>query len=109
MIEMSMAKEYVERRETGLYVTGTRVSLASVVFHFRRGASPETIFQKFPALSSLENIYGAIAFYLANEATVNEYLAEQDDQWQEFQRSADPIPGGIAERIEPAGGPAPRA
>jgi uncharacterized protein (DUF433 family) len=106
---MAMSKEYVEWRGTGLYVVGTRVSLASVVFHFRQGASPETIFQKFPALSSLENIYGAIAFYLANGDAVNAYLAEQDERWKELQHSADPFPGGITKQLESAGGPAPRS
>ena len=90
-----MAKDYVERRAGGLYVAGTRVSLASVVIHFRQGASPELILQKFPALSSLENINGAIAFYLANEATVNAYLAELDEKWRQFQRSADPFPDAM--------------
>jgi uncharacterized protein (DUF433 family) len=38
----------------------------------RLGASPETILQKFPALASLGTVYGAIAFYLDNQATVEE-------------------------------------
>ena len=50
----------------GLYVAGTRVSLASVVIQFRQGASPETILQNFPSLASLENVTGAVAYYLAN-------------------------------------------
>jgi hypothetical protein len=34
-----MVKEYIEERSDGLYVVGTRVSLASVVFQFKQGAS----------------------------------------------------------------------
>lgn len=42
-----MAKEYIEPREGGLYIAGTRISLGSVVHAFRRGESPETICQNF--------------------------------------------------------------
>ncbi len=40
--------EYVEQRDGGYYVADSRVSLASVIFAFRDGASPETIRQNFP-------------------------------------------------------------
>src|ERR1700683_4528588 len=61
-----MRHEYVERRNGGYYVAGTRVSLDSLVSSFRSGESPETIRQNFPSLT-LEQIYGAIAFYLGHE------------------------------------------
>lgn len=69
-----VAKEYVEERSGGQYIVGTRVSLASVVVQFQQGASPETILQNFPSLASLENVYGAIAYYLANQPAVEQYL-----------------------------------
>jgi hypothetical protein len=47
----SMSHEYVEVREGGVYITGSRVSLASIIYAFRDGASPETIRQNFPSLS----------------------------------------------------------
>ena len=56
--------EYVEQREGGYCVAGTRVSLDSVVCGFLRGESPEGIVESFPALS-LEQVEGAGAFYLA--------------------------------------------
>ena len=68
-----MAMEYVEHREGGYYVQGTRVSLDSVVYAFLRGESPEGIATSFPALS-LEQVYGAIAYYLANQQAVDTYL-----------------------------------
>ena len=72
-----MTKKYVEQRNGGYYVAGTRVSLDSVVCSFLRGESPEGIAESFPALN-LEQIYGAIAFYLANRQAVDAYLeAEQ--------------------------------
>ncbi len=63
----STAKEYIEVRNGNYYVAGTRVSLDSIVHAFRRGESPETICQNFEILR-LEEVYGAIAYYLANQA-----------------------------------------
>ena len=42
---------------------------------FLRGQSPESITQSFAPLS-LEQVYGAITFYLANEGAVDEYLKQ---------------------------------
>jgi uncharacterized protein (DUF433 family) len=75
-----------------LYVAGIRVSLASVIFQFQQGASLETIFQSFPALASLENTYGAIAYYLANQPAVDAYLKAQQQSWEDFRSTADPPP-----------------
>jgi uncharacterized protein (DUF433 family) len=68
-----MATEYVEQREGGYYVVGSRVSLDSVVYAFLRGESPEGIVESFPALS-LEQVFGAVAFYLANRESIDAYL-----------------------------------
>ena len=61
-----MQREYVEIRNSGYYLAGSRVSLASIVYEYRDGAAPETIRQNFPTLS-LEQIHGAIAFYLGHQ------------------------------------------
>ena len=68
-----MENHYVDEREGGYYVSCTRVSLDSIVYAFLRGESPEGIIESFPALS-LEQAYGAIAFYLAHQQTVDGYL-----------------------------------
>jgi uncharacterized protein (DUF433 family) len=68
-----MPIEYVEQRNGGYYVQGTRVSLDSVVYAFLRGESPDGIVASFPALT-LEQVYGAIAFYLAHRGTIDHYL-----------------------------------
>lgn len=55
-------KSYIETRNGGYYIAGTRISLDSVVYAYRDGRSPEDILDSFPLLT-LEQIYGAIAFY----------------------------------------------
>ncbi|MBI3472348.1 MAG: DUF433 domain-containing protein [Candidatus Solibacter usitatus] len=69
-----MAKEYVENVGGAYRVAGSRVSLDSVVYAFLRGESPDGIAESFPALS-LEQVYGAIAFYLAHRDTIDAYLS----------------------------------
>jgi hypothetical protein len=92
-----MAREFVERRDDGYYASGTRVSIASVVYHFRLGASPETILQKFPALGSLSTVYGAIAYYLDNQRMLDTWLDGQQQKWNQFESTADDPPRGLAQ------------
>jgi hypothetical protein len=40
-------REYVEQRNGGFYITGTRVSLDSIVCSFKSADSPEAIRQNF--------------------------------------------------------------
>jgi hypothetical protein len=63
------------------------VSLDSVVIRFQQGASPEKIVQSFPALKRSQ-VYGAIAYYLENEKTIGEYIAEGE---LEIERSRVPL------------------
>jgi uncharacterized protein (DUF433 family) len=93
-----MAKEYIEDRNGNYYVAGTRVSLDSIVYSFRRGESPETICQNFELLR-LEEIYGAIAYYLANQADIDAYLIRQGEKWAEGKRDAEPLPAGLHDRL----------
>ncbi len=79
-----VAKEYVENVEGTYRVTGSRVSLDSIVYGFREGLSPETIAEHVSALT-LEQVYGAIAFYLANQPVVDQYLGEGERLSEELQ------------------------
>ncbi|MBI1899221.1 MAG: DUF433 domain-containing protein [Acidobacteria bacterium] len=73
-----VAKEYVEKLEGVFRIIGTRVSLDSLVYCFREGLSPESIAESFPALT-LEQIYGAITFYLANQEFVDQYMQKGEE------------------------------
>lgn len=81
-----LAKFYIEQRDAGYWIEGTRVSLDSVVYAFLNGESPESIAQNFPLLS-LEQVYGAITFYLANRATVDAYLQEAEAEFALLQQT----------------------
>lgn len=77
-----MTSEYIEERNGGYYVAGTRISLDSVVYSFERGNLPEAIQKEFPLLR-LPQIYGAIAFYLDHEADVRSYLKSKEQSIEE--------------------------
>jgi uncharacterized protein (DUF433 family) len=93
-----MAKEYIEERDGNYYVAGTRVSLDSIVYAFHRGESAEAICQNFEVLR-LEEVYGAIAYYLAHQGEIDTYLLRQNERWAEGRRSADPLPVDLRERL----------
>jgi uncharacterized protein (DUF433 family) len=79
-------KQYVEQRDKGYWIEGKRISLDSVVYSFLNGESPESIAQNFPLLS-LEEVYGAITFYLANRELVDAYLEEGEAEFERLQQS----------------------
>ncbi len=66
-------------------IAASRVSLDSVVHHYKLGASAEQIAQKFPAIG-LADVYAAIAYYLSHEETVEEYLRQQESEGDEAQK-----------------------
>lgn len=67
-------------------IKGSRVSLNSIVHHFKQGATAEQIQDSFPSLS-LREIYGAIAYYLEHTEVVEEYLRERQEQAEETRHS----------------------
>ncbi|MCU0540827.1 MAG: DUF433 domain-containing protein [Oscillatoriaceae cyanobacterium Prado104] len=79
-------KQYIEQRNGGYWIEGTRISLDSVVYSFLNGEAPESIAQNFPLLS-LEQVYGAIAFYLANREIVDAYLEAGEAEFKQLQQS----------------------
>jgi uncharacterized protein (DUF433 family) len=82
-----MATDYVEHRNGGYLVEGTRVSLDSVVHAFLRGESPEGSAESFPALE-LEQVFGALTFYLANQEVVDRYLDEGRREFETLRQEA---------------------
>ena len=73
-----MEKQYIEKRNEGYWVAGTRVSLDSVILAFLDGLSPETIVSEcFPVLT-LEQVYGAITYYLSRRDEMDAYLKQAD-------------------------------
>ena len=68
---------YVEYHDDVYRVAGTRVTLDSVVRRFWKGDAPESIVQSFPVLT-LEQVYGAIAYYLHHREHIDTYLQQAE-------------------------------
>lgn len=68
-----MSTEYVTEMEGFYTISGTRVSLDSLVHLFREGVSAEGMVESYPALT-LEQVHGALAFYLAHRKEIDAYL-----------------------------------
>lgn len=100
-IEVAAMTEHVENRNGVYYIPGTRISLDSIVYAFRQGASPESIREDFDGLS-LPHVYGAIAFYLDNQTSLDAYLAARKEQWQELERQGTPANADLQARLENA-------
>ncbi len=94
-----MSRSHIERRNEGFYIAGTRVSLDSVVYKFREGASPETILNRFPALITLANVHAAVAFSLENPELIDEYLAKQEQRWADLAAASDPPPPEFIQKL----------
>lgn len=81
----AMLKEYVTNTDGVYRVADTRVSLDSVVYLFREGMSAESIVDSYAALT-LEQVHGALAFYLGNQPEVDWYLSEGERAFESDSR-----------------------
>lgn len=92
-------QDYVDSRDGAFYMAGTRIALDGIIHAFRNGASPESILRSFPMVGSLERVYGAITFYLANQSAVDQYLDDQEKLWREIKTEQSPLPPKLAEKL----------
>ncbi|HEV3199589.1 MAG TPA: DUF433 domain-containing protein [Bryobacteraceae bacterium] len=94
-----MGREFVERRHGSFYLIGSRVPLAHVIWEYRNGETPETIQSDCYPTLSLEQVNGAIAFYLANKEEVENDIAERRRE-EDAYTAAHPTPPDIKEKFE---------
>ena len=76
-------------------VSGTRVSVETVVYALGAGSTAEEIVQQYPSLS-LANVYAVISFVLDNRQSVDAYVTRR-------QRDADTLRAEIETRWPPDG------
>lgn len=77
MLETTQTMPLTLGEDGTIRITGSRVSLDSVVHHFKLGATAEQIAHKFPSLQ-LADIYAVITYYLNHREAVEEYLRQQE-------------------------------
>jgi uncharacterized protein (DUF433 family) len=91
-IEKTQPNPLSQWEDGSIRITGSRVPLRSVLYHFQIGASPEQIAYKFRGLK-LRDIYAVIAYYLDHRDAIDEYLREQETEADSQLRrlEADPV------------------
>lgn len=66
-------------------VSGTRVTLESLIHAFQRGAAAEEIVQQYPTVP-LADVYATIAYYLKHRGEVDAYLQKAEDETDQVLR-----------------------
>jgi uncharacterized protein (DUF433 family) len=95
-----MNREFVERRDGSFYLIGSRVPLAHLVREFQHGELPEAIRSHYPTLT-LEQVYGAITFYLGAKEQVEADIAERERVEDDFGETH-PAPPELEQKLERA-------
>jgi uncharacterized protein (DUF433 family) len=90
MTELNMAQAVpLTRGEGGVFrITGTRVTLDSIVREFKGGATPEQIQEDYPS-ATLSDIYSVVAYYLQHSRAVEDYLSAQGQAAEEVRREVE--------------------
>jgi uncharacterized protein (DUF433 family) len=91
---------FIESRDGSFYLIGSRVPLAHLVREFQQGEPPEAIRSHYSTLS-LEQVYGAITFYLGNQEAVERDIAQREQVEDEFTKTH-PAPAHLKEKLERA-------
>jgi uncharacterized protein (DUF433 family) len=93
-------RQFVERRDEGFYLAGSRVPLASVVREFQDGQSPEAIRSGFSTLT-LEQVYSAITFYLGHKGELDREVADREHAEDAFAEKYQ-APAELKDKLERA-------
>ncbi len=98
-LEKTMTAPLTQWEDGTIRVTGSRVPIDSILYHFKLGSVPEQIVYMFEGLR-LADIYGVIAYYLSHQDTVEEYLRDQEAKDDEFMQQLESDPDYQRERRE---------
>lgn len=83
-----------------LRVSGTRVTLDTIIYAFQDGATPEEIVQQYSSLS-LADVYHVIGYYLRNRLGVEKYLQKREQEQLKVRQQNENLfdPQGIRDRL----------
>ena len=96
-----MEKRYVTQTEDGYRIATIRVSLDSVVYDFLSGLSPESIVDNYDTLT-LEQVYGAITYYLAHRVEVDAYLQRNRAKFETLRQQARTVHPLLYQKLDTA-------
>ena len=89
--------------DNAIHLKGTRIGIETILLDYELGATPEEILIRYPTLS-LQQVYAAITYYLANREVVDAYLErvrrQHEEAWQEQQRHPSEFVRSLRKRLE---------
>jgi uncharacterized protein (DUF433 family) len=97
-MEQAPTSAYIEVRDGGYYVAGTRIGLDVIAHEFQSGKSPEAILQSHSSIGSLAKVYGVITFILEHPEKITAYLRDQERLWEEL-KEKHPLPPDMLQRF----------
>ena len=90
---------YVVQEADGAWrVANSGVSLDCIAQAYWQGQTAEAILEDFPSLN-LEQIYGAIAFYLHNRQEIDRSMRVLDALWDETRRESEAGNASLLNRL----------
>jgi len=86
MIQIEIEKSPLAVDEAGhIRVSGTRVTLESLLWLYKQGYAPEAVAEAFPSVP-LADVYSAIAYYLRHTKSVDEYLHAREAEAEQLRQ-----------------------
>lgn len=76
-LETTQPVPLTQWEDGSIRITGSRVHLDSIIYHFHLGSTPEQIAYKFQGLNPAD-IYAVFAYYLKNREAIDHYLQERE-------------------------------
>jgi uncharacterized protein (DUF433 family) len=84
--------DFLTREPDGfIRITGNRVGLEHIAFHYREGYSAEMLLEEYPTLP-LSLIHKVIAFYLEHQQAVDGIIAETQTAVEAQKSAGSPAP-----------------
>ena len=90
-LEETISVPLVVTEQGTIRIKGSRVSLDSIIHHFKLGATAEQIVQSFPSVS-LGDVYSSIAYYLTHRQEIEAYMEQQETAADALQEQLESSP-----------------
>src|SRR5262245_37773671 len=99
VLEKTMAVPLTQWEDGSIRVTGSRVPIDTILYHYNLGSTPEQIAWKFQGLRTAD-LYAVITYYLTNRVQIDQYLQEREASAEEYWRKLETDPEYQRERRE---------
>jgi uncharacterized protein (DUF433 family) len=98
-LEKTIAVPLTQCEDGSIRVTGSRVPIDRILYHYNLGSTPEQIAWKFQGLRTAD-LYAVISYYLSNREQIDQYLQEREATAEAYWRKLEADPEYQRERHE---------